>query len=52
MTNQAINSISSPNKDEIEEFRSLIIDAARKTENASALLQELNDRLSSDTDVE
>ena len=53
MTNLAANSILSPNKDELEEFRSLVTDAAQKADNASALLQDLNDKiLPFDADVE
>lgn len=53
MTTQAVSSTGSPNTDELVEFRSLATEAAQKSDNASSLLQNLNDRLLSfDDDVE
>lgn len=53
MTNQAANSAGSPNKDEVEEFRSLVTEAAQKADSSSTLLQDLNKRIISfDDEIE
>ena len=53
MTKQAFSSANLPNKDEIEEFRSLVTEASLKANSSSTVLHNLNNRiLSSDDDIE
>jgi len=53
MTKQAFSSANLPNKDEIEEFRSLVTEASLKANSSSTVLHNLNNRIiSSDDDIE
>lgn len=51
MAHEAVN--SSPNQDEVEEFRSLVSEAAQKAVNLSALLLDINEKIiSCDDEIE
>ena len=50
MSLEAANSSRPPNPDEVEEFRSLVTEAAQKADNISALLLDLNEKIISCND--
>jgi len=53
MSHEAVNSSRPPNQDEVEEFRSLLAEAAQKADNISALLLDINQKIiSCDDEVE
>jgi len=45
MAHEAVNSSRPPNQDEVEEFRSLVSEAAQKADNISALLLDINEKI-------